>query len=202
MHSFTYTGKSLIFLDSPKDIWNFFFPLVTRSCGRGVQVDFAGEVLLHGTCHVQTSEYGKNDWSWEVQLWCFILFCFLCEGFLVENNAWRKGKYELQEGFTFCLRISLKLFLVFRLLLGKQTCELGSLWKPDCCLPTYMTTVYAQANLYLYLDSLSQIHLQLHFADMLKLVTVLLAASTTVIGLLKWKLKYKAGFRDDCLWSS
>lgn len=64
-----------------------------------------------------------------------------------------------------------------------------------------MTTAYAQANLYLYLDSLSQINLQLHFADVLKLVTVLLAASTTVIGLLKWKLKYKAGFRDDCLWS-
>lgn len=54
-----------------------------------------------------------------------------------------------------------------------------------------MTAVYVQVNLYLYLDSLTQINLQLHFPDMFKLVTELLAAPTAVIGLLKWKLKSK-----------
>lgn len=71
--------------------------------------------------------------------------------------------------------------------------------KPDCSLPTYITAVYVQINLYLYLDSLSQTNAQLHFADMLKLATEFLEDLTAVIGLLKWKLKSKADFRDDCL---
>lgn len=71
--------------------------------------------------------------------------------------------------------------------------------KPDCSLHTYITAVYVQINLYLYLDSLSQTNTQLHFADVLKLATEFLEDLTAVIGLLKWKLKSKADFRDDCL---